>query len=75
MTTIGNTGQRYKLPKLIELKAVGNIVLHVYSCGHQYETEWETPERASHYISYSQGRIGKRQRCSKCPVEKQVLLK
>lgn len=68
MSNTGNTGQRYKMSKLIALEARGNKVLHTLECGHNYEATWDTPEQATNSVKYAQHRIGKRQRCARCEV-------
>ena len=66
MSNKGNTGQRYKMALLVRLEAKGNKVLHVLSCGHSYETTWDTAEQASRVVALSQKDIGRRQRCQQC---------
>jgi hypothetical protein len=66
MSNPGNTGQRYKMAKLVALEARGNKVLHVLDCGHNYEATWDTPESAAQAVEFSQRNIGRRQRCNRC---------
>lgn len=67
MANLGNTGQRYKMSKLVGLEARGNKVLHTLECGHSYEATWDTPEATQWCVESSQKYIGKRQRCQQCP--------
>lgn len=66
MSNQGNTGQRYKMSKLIALEAKDNKVLHTLDCGHNYEATWDTPEAAQRMVELSQRNIGRRQRCDRC---------
>lgn len=68
MSNQGNTGQRYKMSLLISLEARGNKVLHTLDCGHSYEATWDSPEQAARVVAFSQKDIGRRQRCSRCPI-------
>jgi hypothetical protein len=69
MSNPGNTGQRYKMSKLVSLEAKGNKVLHKLDCGHSYEATWDTPEQAQRVVAFSQKNIDKRQRCNDCEVQ------
>lgn len=68
MSNPGNSGQRYRMSKLVSLEAKENKVLHVLDCGHSYEAIWDTPEQAQSSAALSQKYIGTRQRCSRCPI-------
>lgn len=64
MANLGNTGQRYKTTKLVNVQIDGNKLLHVLACGHNYHSSgWSDIERAAAIV---RERIGKRQRCDKC---------
>lgn len=66
MANYGNTGQRYKLRKLVSVDAKGSKVVSELECGHSYEADWGSSEKAQKVVGWSQGDIGKRQRCTKC---------
>ncbi len=66
MANYGNTGQRYKMSRLVNVEAHGSKVLHNLDCGHSYQVEWDTPEKAQKVVGWSQRDLGKRQRCNKC---------
>jgi hypothetical protein len=62
----GNLGHRYVMTTLLHLEAQGKNVLHAVSCGHNYETPWDSEVQAQRTVELMKDRIGKRQRCLEC---------
>jgi len=65
MSNLGNTGQRYKLVKLVEIRVEGDKIRHILECGHSYLSVpgYDGIEESA---EIDRQRIGKRQRCNEC---------
>lgn len=67
MSNPGNTGQRYKLRKLLKIEVDGCYIISHLECGHSIKAKWDDdPGQAQRVAERSQKDIGKRQRCSQC---------
>lgn len=66
MSNPGNSGQRYKLSKIVDCKRSGNTTITTLSCGHEIFIGHETDEDATWSMEYARRRIGKRERCMQC---------
>ncbi len=68
MSNPGNSGQKYRMTKLIDVEIVGNTVVHKLECGHDYASEpmWVTVEKLADMCRKG---IGKRERCNRCQIK------
>lgn len=69
MSNPGNTGQRYKLSKLVGVEIVGETIVHRLSCGHEYASTGGYCSVGERY-GLLKRHIGKKQRCSQCQPKK-----